>query len=106
MKRRIKTRGASSPTARASGTRVIASTQTSSVRTSELNSSHAFWNNANILMYLEGFLKSPSTVRVLAPDVWKVATGLPAVLGQKNTFRAENFDVLTTRLSKSATSKC
>src|SRR5215213_8855122 len=65
-----------------------------SVRTSELNSSHAFWNNANVLMYLEGFLKSPSTVRVLAPDVWKVATGLPAVPGQKNTFRAENFDVL------------
>ena len=65
-----------------------------SVRTSELNSSHAFWNNANLLMYLEGFLNSPSTVHVLAPDVWKVATGLPAVLGQKNTFRAENFDVL------------
>jgi predicted metalloprotease with PDZ domain len=65
-----------------------------SVRTSELNSEHAFWNNANLLMYLEGFLKSPSTVRVLAPDVWKVATGLPAIAGQKNTFRAENFDVL------------
>ncbi len=65
-----------------------------SVRTSELNSEHAFWNNANLLMYLEGFLKSPSTVRVLAPDVWKVATGLPVVTGQKNTFRAENFDVL------------
>jgi predicted metalloprotease with PDZ domain len=65
-----------------------------SVRTSELNSGHAFWNNANLLMYLDGFLKSPSTVRVLAPDVWKVATGLPAVPGQKNTFRAENFDIL------------
>jgi len=65
-----------------------------SVRTSELNSEHAFWNNANLLMYLDGFLKSPSTVRVLAPDVWKVATGLPAVAGQKNTFRAENFDIL------------
>jgi predicted metalloprotease with PDZ domain len=65
-----------------------------SVRTSELNSAHAFWNNANLLMYLEGFLKSPATVRVLAPDVWKVATGLPAVPGQRNTFRAENFDVL------------
>jgi predicted metalloprotease with PDZ domain len=65
-----------------------------SVRTSELNSAHAFWNNANILMYLDGFLQSPSTVRVLAPDVWKVATGLPGVPGQKNTFRAENFDVL------------
>ena len=65
-----------------------------SVRTSELNSEHAFWNNANLLMYLEGFLKSPSTVRVLAPDVWKVATGLPAVPGQKNTFRADDFDIL------------
>src|SRR6185295_8636299 len=65
-----------------------------SVRTSELNSSHAFWNNANLLMYLDGFLESPATVRVLAPDVWKVATGLPAVPGERNTFRAENFDVL------------
>lgn len=65
-----------------------------SVRTSELNSSHAFWNNANLLMYLDGYLKAPSTVRVIAPDVWKVATGLPAVPGQRNTFQAENFDVL------------
>ncbi len=65
-----------------------------SVRTSELNSSHAYWNNANLLMYLDGSLKSPSTVRVLAPDVWKVATGLPGVPGQRNTFRADNFDVL------------
>ena len=65
-----------------------------SVRTSELSSAHAFWNNANLLMYLEGYLNSPSTVRVLGPDVWKVATGLPGVPGQKNTFRAENFDVL------------
>lgn len=65
-----------------------------SVRTSELNSSHAYWNNANLLMYLDGFLKSPATVRVIAPDVWKVATGLPGVPGQRNTFRAENFDVL------------
>ena len=65
-----------------------------SVRTSELNSSHGYWNNANLLMYLDGFLKSPSTVHVIAPDVWKVATGLPGVPGQRNTFRAENFDVL------------
>ena len=65
-----------------------------SVRTSELNSSHGYWNNATLLMYLEGFLTSPSTVRVVAPDVWKVATGLPPAPGQRNTFRAENFDVL------------
>src|SRR6266852_2647200 len=64
------------------------------VRTNELNSGHAFWNNAALLMYLDGSLKTPSTVQVLAPDVWKVATGLPILPGKKNTFRAENFDVL------------
>jgi predicted metalloprotease with PDZ domain len=65
-----------------------------SVRTSELNSDHAFWNNANLLMYLDGFLKSPSTLHVLSPQAWKIATGLPAVPGVRNTFRAENFDIL------------
>jgi predicted metalloprotease with PDZ domain len=65
-----------------------------SVRTSELNSNHAFWNNANLLMYLDGHLNYPSTVRVIAPDVWKIATGLPSVPGERNTYRAENFDVL------------
>lgn len=65
-----------------------------SVRTNELNSDHAFWNNAVLLMYLEGFLNVPSTLRILAPEPWKVATGLSAAPGPKNTFRAENFDVL------------
>ena len=64
------------------------------VRSSELNSEHAFWNNANLLMYLDGALKNSSTVQVLAPDAWKVATGLPITPGPKNTFRAENFDIL------------
>ncbi len=64
------------------------------VRTSELNADHAFWNNAALLMYPEGRLNAPSTVRVIAPSGWKVATGLPAVAGQANTFRAENFDIL------------
>ena len=65
-----------------------------SVRTSEVNSDHAFWNNATLLMYPEGFLSAPSTLQVLAPQPWKVATGLPPVPGQKNMFRAENFDIL------------
>ena len=65
-----------------------------SVRTSEVNSDHAFWNNATLLMYPEGFLNAPSTLQVLAPQPWKVATGLPPVPGQKNTFRAESFDIL------------
>lgn len=65
-----------------------------SVRTNELNSDHAFWNNAALLMYLEGFLSASSTLHVLAPQPWKIATGLPVEPGPKNTFRAENFDIL------------
>jgi len=65
-----------------------------SVRTNELNSDHAFWNNAALLMYPEGFLSQPSTLQIVAPQPWKVATGLPQVPGGKNTFRADNFDVL------------
>ena len=63
-----------------------------SVRTNQLNSDHAFWNNAALLMYLDGFLTAPSMLHILAPQPWKIATGLPPA--GKNTFRAENFDVL------------
>ena len=65
-----------------------------SVRTSELNSDHAFWNNGTLLMYLDGYLNAPSTLRVVPQTGWKVATGLPEVKGQLNTFQAENFDIL------------
>jgi predicted metalloprotease with PDZ domain len=65
-----------------------------SVRTSELNSDHAFWNNTNLLMYLDGHLRYPATLKVNPPVGWKVATGLPPVPGQVNTFRAADFDVL------------
>jgi predicted metalloprotease with PDZ domain len=65
-----------------------------SVRTNEVNDRHAFWNNAPTLMYVEGFLSAPSTVRVVPQGGWKIATGLPPVANERNTFRAENYDVL------------
>jgi predicted metalloprotease with PDZ domain len=65
-----------------------------SVRTNEVNDRHAFWNNAATLVYPVGHLGAPSTLRVEPFGDWKVATGLPAVAGERNTFRAENFDVL------------
>lgn len=65
-----------------------------SVRTNDLNDRHGHWNNVALLMYPEGQLKAPSTLRVIPFGDWQVATGLPAVPGQANTFRAENFDVL------------
>ena len=64
------------------------------VRTSELNDRHAFWNNANLLMYPDGHLGAPSTLRVEPFGGWKIATGLPPAPGSADTFRAENFDVL------------
>lgn len=64
------------------------------VRTNELNDGHAFWNNAALLMYPDGHLKTASTVRVNPYGNWKIATGLPKVDGQPNTFRAKDFDTL------------
>ena len=65
-----------------------------SARTNELNSDHAFWNNTALLMYPEGALKAPATLRVVPASGWRVATSLPAVVGQPNIFHAENFDIL------------
>ncbi|MBA3767120.1 MAG: M61 family metallopeptidase [Acidobacteria bacterium] len=64
------------------------------VRTNEVNDRHAFWNNAALLMYPEGQLNAPSTLRIMPFGNWKIATGLPAVAGKQNTFSAENFDIL------------
>lgn len=64
------------------------------VRTNELNADHGFWNNSALLMFPKGGLKMPSTVKVNPYGNWKVATGLPTVANQTNTFRAENFDIL------------
>lgn len=64
------------------------------VRTNELNDEHAFWNNSALLFFIKDQLKAPSTVSIRPFGNWKVATGLPAVEGQTNTFRAENYDIL------------
>ncbi|MER3428800.1 MAG: peptidase M61 [Pyrinomonas sp.] len=65
-----------------------------SVRTNELNDRRAFWNNAALLMYLDGHLDAPATLRIVPYSKWKIATGLPPVEGVPNAFRAENFDTL------------
>lgn len=64
------------------------------VRTSELNDRHAFWNNAALLMHIDGQLGVPSTLRVVPFKDWKVATGLQPLAGERNTFVAPNFDAL------------
>ncbi|HEX5703861.1 MAG TPA: PDZ domain-containing protein [Pyrinomonadaceae bacterium] len=68
------------------------------VRASELNADHAFWNNATLLMYPEGGLNQPVTLNIIPHGNWKIATGLPStgepMAGGHWAFRAENFDIL------------
>lgn len=64
------------------------------VRTNELNSDHAFFTPAALLMFPKGQINTASTVKVNPFGNWKVGTGLPPVAGQTNVFRAENYDVL------------
>ena len=64
------------------------------VRTNELNDEHAFWNNAALLFYVDGHLGARSILKVIPYGNWRVATGLPAVAGQTNVYRAENYDIL------------
>ncbi|QQS40877.1 MAG: M61 family metallopeptidase [Acidobacteriota bacterium] len=64
------------------------------VRTNELNYEHLFFTPAALLMFPKGQISQPSTVKVVPYGNWKVATGLPRVAGQQNTFRAANYDIL------------
>ncbi len=64
------------------------------VRTNELNADHAFFNNAATLMFPKDQIGAASTLKVNPYGDWKIATGLPKIENQANTFRAPNFDVL------------
>ena len=66
-----------------------------SVRTAFIDASHAFLSSTGIFMYPEGYLKSPSTVKVIPYNGWtKVSTGLEPVSGSAFTYRASDFDIL------------
>src|SRR5207244_104961 len=71
-----------------------------SVRTNELNADHAFWNNAALLMYPDGRISSPATLRVIAPSGWKIATGLPPLPVSRTLFALRTSIFFTTRHSK------
>ncbi|TDO19628.1 M61 family metallopeptidase [Pedobacter duraquae] len=66
-----------------------------SVRTAFIDASHAFLSSTGIFMYPDGYLKSPSTVKVIPYSGWtKVSTGLEPVSGSAFTYRASDFDIL------------
>jgi len=66
-----------------------------SVRTAFIDNTHAFLSSTGIFMYPEGYLKSPSTVKVVPFKGWsKVSTSLEPVSGQAFTYTAPDFDIL------------
>ena len=75
--------------------RVYSNDRTASmVDTGRVGERYAFWNNTTALMHVRGRLRTPATLRIAAPPGWKIATGLPAVPGSPDTFRARDFDHL------------
>ncbi|MGV3561544.1 M61 family metallopeptidase [Larkinella arboricola] len=66
-----------------------------SVRTSFIDASHGYLNGASIFMYLDHLRQQPHRLVIQPYKDWKkIATGLPAVPGQANTYEAADYDVL------------
>ena len=65
-----------------------------SVRTSFLDDSHAFLSGTSLFFFVEGEMARPCTITVDAPTAWHISTALPALRGQRNTFRARDYDEL------------
>lgn len=66
-----------------------------SVRTNHLDSTHGYFNGAALFFFIPGLLQHPIQVTVEPPySNWAVATPLPTVGTQANTFQAQDFDEL------------
>lgn len=65
------------------------------VRTNHLDGTHGYFNGAAVFFYIPGYQQQPIQVTIVPPhDTWKIATPLPTVAGQTNTFLAKDFDTL------------
>lgn len=69
-----------------------------SVRTPHLDDTHGFFLGTNLFPYIEDINGMPAkcdyVVTIKPYKGWKVATSLPKVRGQANTFKADQYDVL------------
>lgn len=64
-----------------------------SVRNSFIDETQAYLNGASLFMYVEGFEKEKSTLKIDLPQEWtKISTSLKET--KKNTFEVPNFDIL------------
>lgn len=65
------------------------------VRTNHLDATHGYFNGAALFFYIPEFQNHPIRVTIQPPrSEWRIATALPSVLDQANTFEAADFDTL------------
>ncbi|MBD1910991.1 MULTISPECIES: M61 family metallopeptidase [unclassified Leptolyngbya] len=65
------------------------------VRTNHLDGTHGYFNGAATFFYIPNHEKTPLRLTLVPPHAtWKIATTLPPVPGQPNTFEAPDFDTL------------
>ncbi len=65
------------------------------VRTNHLDSTHGYFNGAALFFFIPGLERQPLRVTIVPPQTnWQIATPLPAVSNQENTFEAADFDTL------------
>jgi predicted metalloprotease with PDZ domain len=60
---------------------------------SQVDSTHADLNGPSIFMYVEGHKPDPATLKIDAPESWKVFSGF-STSSSERTFHAPNYDVL------------
>ena len=66
-----------------------------SVRTNMINADRAFLSPAATFLHIKDQLALPATIEVCLPEDWtNISTGLTRLADRKNTFFADNFDIL------------
>lgn len=66
-----------------------------SVRTSFINSDHAYLNGTSTFMFIEGEQQLPSTIKIIPHEGWeKISTGLEADPGDPFTLFSPGYDIL------------
>ena len=65
------------------------------VRTNHLDDTHGYFNGAALFFFVPGLEQEAIAVKIIPPQSdWQVATTLPKVEGEDNTFVAKDFDTL------------
>ncbi|HEX4950779.1 MAG TPA: PDZ domain-containing protein [Blastocatellia bacterium] len=64
------------------------------VRTSHLDASHAYFNGANLFLYVKGALQQPLKLKINAPSGWQITSPLALAPDADGYFHAPNYDIL------------